>query len=196
MKKIEYIWRHLLYQALEKREFSFGQQALAQRLGLSSSTVNLALKPLRQLGAVRIGKRHSEVTDPEKILYHWANHRQLRPASQLRVNLPILEIEGLLPDHSIPTAFTGLRERFGEPPTDYDKVYCYHPQPQIVIDRFQGQTTPGPANLFVLEADPHLAGYGPQITLGQLFVDLWNLPDWFARDSVNFLKTKIDELLP
>lgn len=196
MKKIEYIWRHLLYQALEEREFSFGQQALAQRLGLSSSTVNLALKPLRQLGAVRIGKRHSEVVDPEKILYHWASHRQLSLISKIRVNLSILEIEGLLPNQTIPTAYTAIRERFGEPPTDYDKVYCYHSQPQIVIGRFQGQITPGPANLFILEADPHLSDYESQITLGQLFVDLWNLPDWYARDSVNFLKTKINELLP
>lgn len=192
MKKIEYIWRHLLHQALEKREFSFGQQALAQHLGLSSSTVNLALKPLRQLGAVRIGKRHSEVIDPEKILYHWANHRRLQPISQAHVNLPILEIEGLLPDQTITTAYTALRERFGEPPTDYDKVYCYHSQPQMVIDRFQGQITSGPANLFILQADPFLKS----LSLSQLFVDLWNLPDWFAKDSVIFLKSKINELQP
>ena len=195
MKKIEYIWRHLLHQALEKREFSFGQQDLAEHLSLSSSTINLALKPLRQLGAVKIGKRHSEVTDPEKILYHWANHRRFRPISQIRVHLPILEIEGQLPDGTIPTAYTAVRERFGEPPTDYDKVYCYHLQPQTVIDRFRGQITPGPANLFILEADPHLSSYGPQVTLGQLFVDLWGLSDWYAKDFVTAVKARIDGLL-
>ncbi len=196
MKKIEYVWRHLLYCSLEKREFSFGQQKLATTLGLSSSTVNLALKPLRQLGAVRIGKRHSEVIDPEKILYHWANHRKFQPNLQIRVDLPIPEIEGLLPNRTVLTAYTGLRERFGEPPTDYDKIYCYHSQPQAVIDRFQSQIIPGPVNLFILEADPHLSDYGSQVTLGQLFVDLWNLPDWYAKDSVNLLKTKINEPLP
>lgn len=195
MKKIEYIWRHLLYQALEKREFSFGQQKLATILGLSSSTVNLALRPLRQLDAIRIGKRHSKVVDPEKILYHWANHRRLMAdvSSQLRVNLPVLEIEGRLPDGTIPTAYTAVRERFVDPPADYDKVYCYHPQPQLVMERFRGETEPSPANLFVLQSDPFISD---PLSLAQLFVDLWSLPDWFAKDFVNVVKTKINELLP
>lgn len=195
MKKIEYIWRHLLYQALEKREYSFGQQKLATIFGLSSSTVNLALRPLRQLGAVRIGKRHSKVVDPEKILYHWANHRRLMAdvSSQLRVNLPVLEIEGRLPDRTIPTAYAAIRERFGEPPADYDQVYCYHSQPQQVVERFRGETGPGPANLFVLQADPFISNPLP---LSQIFVDLWGLSDWFAKDFVTVVKSKIDELLP
>ncbi len=66
MKKIEYVWRELLYRTIQQRKPVFGQQELAAMLGLSSSTVNLALAPLRRLGAVTIGKRHSEVMTTKK----------------------------------------------------------------------------------------------------------------------------------
>src|SRR3989344_9330506 len=153
MKKIEYVWNHLLYEALESKNFLFGQQELAQHLHLSSSTIHLAIQPLRRMGAVRVGKRRSEVVDAEKILYHWANHHQFLPTAHMRVNLPVMEIEGLLPDQTIPTAYTALRERFGEPPVDYDKVYCYHADPPIVLERFKEHRVKGPSNLFVTAAD-------------------------------------------
>lgn len=194
MKKIEFIWRHLLDSYLDHHRVTWRQQDLAKVFNLSSSTVNLALKPLRELGAVQVGKRGFEITDWEKILYHWANHRRLTAdiTHQVRVNLPILEIEGRLPDGSIPTAYTAVRERWGEPPAEYAKVYCYHPQPQLVIDRFATEIIPGPANLFVLQADPFLTS----LSLSQLFVDLWSLSDWYAKDFVTLVKDKIYGLLP
>lgn len=192
MKKIEYIWRELLIQTLEKRELGFGQQALTAKFGLSSSTVNLALSPLRKLGAVRIGKRHSEVADYEKILYHWANHRHLETdiSIKLRVNLSVMEIEGRLPENSVPTGYTAVREKFGEPPSDYDKVYCYHSDPEIVAVRFAADVIRGEPNLFVIQADPFL---GPQISLPQVFVDLWNMRDWYAKDFCRFIKSRLEE---
>jgi DNA-binding transcriptional ArsR family regulator len=192
MKKIEYIWRELLIQTLEKREPVFGQQALTAKFGLSSSTVSLALSPLRKLGAVRIGKRHSEVTDYEKILYHWANHRHLEAdiAVKIRVGLPMMEIEGRLPENSVPTGYTAVRERFGEPPSDYDKVYCYHSDPEIVVTRFSADTVKGEPNLFIIKADPFL---GLQASLPQTFVDLWNMQDWYAKDFCRFIKSKLEE---
>ena len=192
MKKIEFIWRHLLYSSLEQRQFRFQQQALAGLFSLSSSTVNLALHPLRDLGAVRVGGRGFDVTDPEKILYHWANHHRLLPSLRLRVNLPVLEIEGLLLPDSVSTAYTAVRERFGEPPADYDKVYCYLPSPDAAAIRFQSEIVPGPPNLFILQADPFLKS----LSLSQLFVDLWQLSDWYAKDFVTLVKSQIDELLP
>ena len=128
MKKIEYVWRELLIQTIEQRKPEFQQQQLAKSLGLSSSTVNLALSPLRRLGAISIGKRHSEVIDYEKILYHWANHRNIATdiVFSLCLDLPVREIEGRLPSGTIPTVYTAVRERFGEPPSEYAKVYRYH----------------------------------------------------------------------
>lgn len=193
MKKIEYIWRELLIQTLEKRKLAFGQQALAAQFGISSSTVSLALSPLRKLGAVRIGKRHSEVMDYEKILYHWANHRSLEKDvyTKLRINLPIMEIEGRLPGDAIPTGYTAVREKYGEPPADYDKVYCYHINPESVETRFSKDIIKGNPNLFVLQADPFLNS----LSLSQIFVDLWNMHDWYAKDFCRYLKIKLDELL-
>ena len=146
MKKIEFIWRHLLDSYLDSRLSAFRQQDLASHFHLSSSTANLALKPLRELGAVRVHKRGFEITDFHKILYHWANHRRLSAdlVAQIRVNLPVMEIEGRLPDGSPHYRLLRGPRALRRTPTDYDKVYCYHPQPQSVIDRFAPETLPGP----------------------------------------------------
>ena len=192
MQKIEFIWRHLLDKYLESRQSFFRQQDLAARFHLSSSTVNLAVKPLRELGAIKVGGRGFEILNPDKILYHWASHHRLVPQIQLRVNLPILEIEGRLPDGTIPTAYTAVREHFGEPPADYDKVHCYHPHPTVIASRFETEIIPGPSNLFILQSDSFLSS----LSLSQLFVDLWQLSDWYSTDFVNLVKSKINELLP
>lgn len=193
MKKIEYIWRQLLDSYLDRRQITWRQQGLARDFRLSSSTVNLALKPLRELGAVRVGKRGFEIVDWEKILYHWANHRRLAAdiLAQSRVDLPIREIEGQLPGDAIPTAYTAARELAGEPPAEYDKVYCYYPDPKKVLARFVHETTPGPANLFLLRPDPFLTS----LSLSQLFVDLWGLSDWYTKDFVSLTRAKINDRL-
>lgn len=197
MKKIEFIWRHILYKTIEERVTSFSQQDLASFFEISSSTVHLALKPLRALGAVRVGGRGFEVVDAEKILYHWANHRRIEQdiRHRLYTQLPIREIEGLLPEGTIPTAYTAVCERVDEPPAEYDKVYCYHANPQIVIDRFRQDIIPGAPNVFVLESDIWMKNYGKKITLGQLFVDLWGISDWYAKDFGLIVKGLIDGLL-
>ncbi len=194
MKKIEYVWRELLIQTIEQRKPEFQQQQLAKSLGLSSSTVNLALSPLRRLGAISIGKRHSEVIDYEKILYHWANHRNIATdiVFSLCLDLPVREIEGRLPSGTIPTVYTAVRERFGEPPSEYAKVYCYHKNPHTIKERLTLDSSPGTPNLFILQADPHL---GDTVSLSQLFVDLWNMTDWYAKDFCTFVKDKIVEKL-
>ncbi len=197
MKKIEFIWRHILYKTIEERVTSYSQQDLASFFGISSSTVHLALKPLRALGAVHVRGRGFEVVDAEKMLYHWANHRRLEEdiKHRVRVGFPIREIEGFLPEGTIPTAYTAVSERVGEPPAEYDKVYCYHANPQIVMDRFRQDIIPGPPNIFVLESDIWMKNYGEKITLGQLFVDLWGISDWYAKDFGLVVKGLIDGLL-
>lgn len=196
MKKIEFIWRHLLYETVERRATSFRQQDLAASFGISSSTVNAALTPIRRLGAVRVGGRGFTVTDYEKILYHWANHRNLGTdlIRAIHINLPINAIEGSLPNTTVPTAYTAVRERLGEPAADYDKVYCYTDAPDDVLQRFENDVTKGTPNLFLLRSDPFLSRY-PTIPLAQLFVDLWNLSDWYAKDFVQQVKEAINGLL-
>lgn len=197
MKKIEFIWRHLLYETIEKRQTRFEQQELARQFSISSSTVNASLATLRRMGAVSVGGRGFRVVDYEKILYLWANERDLSRDIRLRfsVALPILEIEGQLPPETIPTAYTAMRERFGEPPADYDKIYVYTNNPDQIRQRFVHEIKKGQPNFFILEPDPFLSRYGSRPPLGQLFVDLWNLTDWYAKDFVKNLKEEIDGLL-
>jgi len=197
MKKNELIWRHILFEVTERRNLRFQQQKLANSFGISSSTVNAALAPLRRLGTVQVGGRGFEVIDYEKILYHWANHREFEKdiTFSLSLKLPLSEIEGLLPPGSLPTAYTAIRERFGEPPADYDKVYCYHASPKIIKERFTSESRSGPPNLFILQADPFLARYDKNLPLAQVFVDLWNLTDWYAKDFIKTTKEALDGLL-
>ncbi|MBU1326685.1 hypothetical protein KKB64_02700 [Patescibacteria group bacterium] len=197
MKKIELIWRHILFESVEHRQLRFQQQELAHLYKISSSTVNAAMAPIRRLGGVRVDGRGFTVVDYEKILYHWANHRDMEKDIALRmsVHLSVAEIEGQLPPASYPTAYTFVRERFGEPPADYDAVYCYHADPALVQQRFQSEITLGKPNIFVLKTDPFLAGYKDRLPLSQVFVDLWNITDWYAKDFIKIIKEAIDGLL-
>ena len=196
MKKIEIIWREMLFQALEKGSRNFTQKDLAAKFGFSVSTVFQALKVPRKMGAVRVGGRQFVLTDPEKLLYLWASVRN--PESDLvlkgRVNLSALETEGLMPPESVFGAFGAARKILGEAPADYAKVYVYTDGISDIKKRFE--LGAGPANLFVLKPDKYLAGYGEITTLAQTFVDLWNLDDWYAKDFTKAMKEKIDGLLP
>lgn len=197
MKKIEIIWRELLFETIEKRRFTFTQKDLSTKFHISTSTVSQSLRDLRRMGAVKVSGRFFEVTDAEKILYHWASHRDLTkdPAYQTHVNLPVMEIEGLMPPETVFATYSAVRLRFGEPPADYDQVYVFSPDPRRVKERFPPNKTKQKPNLFVFTADPFLAGYGQTTTLAQTFVDLWNLSDWYAKAFCNRVKEEIDDLL-
>ncbi len=196
MKKIETVWCQLLYDILEKQQAHFQQQKLAKKLDLSLSTVNHALKNLRQMGAVQIGGRGGQVIDYEKILMHWANYRQLNQDIVWRRKLSgsVLEIEGLLPPGSILGAYSAVRHWFGEAPADYSTVYVYHLQPQLLIKRFEGQSG-RETELVCLKPAPKIPLRKETTTLAHTFVDLWNLTDWMAKEFINRIKEEIDDVL-
>jgi hypothetical protein len=196
MKKIETVWCQLLFNVLEKRESHFQQQILAKKLALSLSTVNHALKNLRQMGAVRIGGKGGEVVDYEKILMHWANHRRLNRDIVWRQKLagPVLEIEGLLPLGSILGAYSAVRHWFDEAPADYSTVYVYHREPEKLKERFAGQKG-SETELVCLKLAPKIPLRQETTTLGHTFVDLWSLTDWMAKDFIKRIEEEIDGLL-
>jgi len=191
------IWRELLFRSIEKREFRFRQKDLAQKFGFSTSTIFQALEVPRKMGSVRVTGRFFEVNDPEKILYHWASQRRLYSELQLdlKIDLPVFEIEGLAPPSSVFSAYSAARFILGEPPADYSKVYIYHKDPEEIKRRFSEGKTTKEGNLYVLKPDPFLKTYGQVATIAQTFVDLWNLSDWYAKDFSKAIKEKIDELL-
>lgn len=204
MKKIEIIWRELLYQAIEKKNRRFTQKGLAKKFNFSTSTVFQALKAPRKMGAVRVTGRFFVLEDPEKLLYHWASVRNLKKelVFSLHVELPIFEIEGRMPPGIIFGGYSAARQILKEPPADYDRVFFYINDQLLSLEETSKKIKErfplgkGRPNLFALKADPFLGDYGERTPIAQTFIDLWNLEDWYAKEFVNSLKKKIDELLP
>lgn len=193
MLKIEYVWRELLYRAIEQNQPNFTITELANRFHLSSSMVSHALLPLRELNIVKIGKIKSTVVDTERLLYFWATRRNLNKdiIYQTYSNILVREREVIMPAKVIPTAYSACRLLHQITPADYNKIYFYSPDLTLVKKRFP-QINNRPPNLFILKPDPFLPTY-LQISLAQIFVDLWNLPDWYANEFVQAIKLIIKE---
>lgn len=198
MKKIEIIWRELLFQATEKKVRRHTQKELAKKFGFSTSTIFQALKTPRKMGAVRVTGRFFILEDPKKLLFHWASERNIDKDMIFkgRVNLPILEIEGLMPPGAIFGFYSAARHILGEPPADYDQVWVYDKKLDM-LEKIKGrlEITKGNPNLFILQGDEFLGSYGQITTIAQTFVDLWNLSSWQAKDFTKVLEAKIDGLL-
>jgi len=56
MKRTESVYREILYQAIEKNNFSLTQSELSKKLDLSLSIVNLSIKKLSNIGAIKINQ--------------------------------------------------------------------------------------------------------------------------------------------
>lgn len=191
MFKIEYIWRELLYRAIEKKETGFNLQELADRFKLSTSVVAHALKPLRDLNIVQIGKLRSSLIDAERLLFFWATRRNLKKEIiyQTYSELPIFERETAMPSDVLPTAYSACRLYYNLITADYDNIYFYANSFDEVKKRFPHNVKRS-TNLFIFQADEYLFRY-KKITLAQIFVDLWNLPEWYAKDFQDAVLLKI-----
>lgn len=195
MYKTEAIWRGLLYRAIEQHQNQFRLNELAKEFQLSTSMVSHALLPLRELGIVNIGKVSSQMRDAERLLFFWATRRNLKQdiIYQTASGLPPLETEASLPAEVIATAYSAYRLYVGEPktplPADYDHVYFYAKNLEPIKSRFP-PFPKKPANLFILKPDLFLDRY-PRIPLAQIFSDLWNLPEWYAKEFQDSLLEKI-----
>lgn len=191
MKKIELVFRELLYQCLEKGNRRFTQLALSRELGLSTSMISFALKPLKKMNAVEVRQRGFSLIDPRKALYHWASVRSIEKdiVYSTRVEMPVIEMEKAMPDNIIFGAFSAYRLRFKDAPADYSEVYVYGDD--TLKKRFP--ESKGPANLFVLRKDPLMEKYGRLTAMAQTFVDLWNIKSWYAGDYLKALEAKINE---
>jgi len=192
MTKKEIIWREILFQAIENKKIEFTQKGLAQKYGFSLSTVFNALKIPRSTGAVE-GKRGFKIRDIEKFLFLWATFRKIKKDILYETSLKkgVFDIEGEMPPLVIFGAYSSYLKKYKEAPADYDKVYIYVEEEKIneVKKRFPSQK--GYQNLIVLKADPWLKNFGQITPDCQTFVDLWNLPEWYAKDFLNALKERI-----
>lgn len=212
MKKTEFVYREVLFQALERKQRKMTQAKLSETLGISLSTVNNALKPLKEMGAVRIGKMNFVVLDARKILLHWASKRHLARdvVYSTCVEGSVKEIERQVPDDAVFAAYSAYKLRFKDVPADYGEVWVYGSADELrkrfpdaedekggkVKKSRQGKKDKkGVANLFVLKKDVLMERYGKTTTLAQTFVDLWNLDAWYAAEFVKALEAKLAEAL-
>lgn len=193
MYKIEYVWRELLYQAIEKKNPYFQLSSLAETFKLSTSVVSHAIEPLRNMGMVRVGKQKSLVRDTEKLLYFWATRRNLKNEVVYSTWSPlsVFEREASMPSIVIPTAYTAYRFDYKDAPADYDNIYLYADDVSSIEKRFPKRPIKEP-NIFILKPDTYLKKY-KKLPLAQLFVDLWNLPEWYRREFTESVLHKIQE---
>lgn len=189
MLKSGVVWRELL----ESSGSRMSQLGLSRALHISLSTVNNAVRPLAAMGAVKILPRGLRVIDRQKLLLYWASMRDLYRdvVYSTRTGGSPSHVEKSMPAAVIYTAFTAYRFRYGSAPADYGEVYVYSGEPDEVERRFPPRD--GPADLFVLRMDPRLAdlsedGLAPD---SQVFADLWNIREWYAREYVNELGVRL-----
>lgn len=196
MLKVEQVFRELLFLA-EKGQRTFTQKELSVQLGISLTNVNHALKPLKKMHAIKINPRNFELINPKKVLLHWASARNIEKDIKLSLfaGESVLEIEKSMPNNTYFTAFSAFKFRFKNAPADYSSVYVYSENFEEIKKRFPEKKTSNPPNLFVLSADQNMKRYGQIATNANIFVDLWNLPQWFAKDFLNALEEKMHGLL-
>lgn len=189
MKRTEEVYREILHQA-EKGNNILTQKAISDKLGISLSNVSNAIKPLRRMGAISVKKMCFHVTNPKKILYHWASTRNLKRdiIYSTRVEKSVVEIEKSMPDSVIFTAYTAYKLRYKDAPADYSEVYVYTEDLNEIRKRFpESKNTP---NLFALKKDKSIDKYGKIATNANIFIDLWNLTEWYAQDFLKAMEQK------
>lgn len=200
MKKIETLWHHILYEALEHKQFKFTQQELALRFSYSLSTVHHALAVPTRIGAIRKESKFFVLAHYMKLLLYWASVRNL--SNNIRYSTyyegPILKAQGELPAGGIYGGYTAAKHILGIAPADYDKIYYYYENPEDFKRRFPPNHR-RPDNIFVLglpNIKEYIENYPGGITsLPNTFVDIWNMSDWFAADFIKALEEKINGLL-
>lgn len=187
MKRAELVYNYMLQAVLEKKQRKMTQAEIARALGVSLSTVNMSVSRLEDMNAVKVGKRSLEIIDPKKILYIWASVRNLQKdiIYTTRYDGTVSEIEKRMPPSVVYAAYSAYKMKFKDVPADYSEVYVYGGED--VINRFPAAK--GPPNVFVLKKDVD------EMTIVNIFVDLWNLKEWYAKDFLNALEGRIDGIL-
>jgi len=200
MKKIEAVYREILYRAIELKDYRFTQLELSKKLGISLSIVNLAVKKLNSIGAVKINQRSLDVIDVKKILYFWASFRNLEKdiIYKVRIEASVKEIERNMPDVLF-TGYTAYKLSFDDVPADYSEVYVYADEKELdeikkrlsffkISDKKQRNY-----NFFVLKKDSTIKLY-KKIPKSQIYVDLWNLNKWYSKDFIISFEKEIEKM--
>ena len=187
--KIESVYREILTSSLNNKK-EFTQKNLAEVCGLSISTVNYSLIPLQKIGGIAKKMRGFYVTDPKKILLYWASIHKMEKNYETHYDADAQEIESFMPS-CLFTAYSGAKFYYTINPSDYSEVFVYGDMDEIK-KRFPFRS--GITNIICLKCDEHLMKH-KKTPIAQIFVDLWNLNTWYAKEFLKEVEGKINEVL-
>lgn len=195
MTKIEVIWREILFQARENRKVVFTQKELAVDFGFSLSTVFQALKIPRASHIIQVSNRNFRLDSYQKLLYLWASHRAMHRDILYRahIDLDAKNIEARMPPLARFALYSAYAFFYRETPADYDHVYVYVSPVELpgILQRFEHLDSKHAApNLFILRQDEWLSRYA-QMPPEHIFVDIWNAPEWYAKDFLKALEPRL-----
>lgn len=162
--------------------------------GFSLSTVFNALKALRGANIISVSGRNFRLESYQKLLYLWASHRGFKNdiLFSTRVELDAKKIESLLPANVEFGLYSASGFTYKIEPVDYDHVYIYIESSGLdeVLRRLpESDRKTKIYNFFVLKKDAWLKRY-ETMPLEQVFVDIWNAPEWYAKDFLKALEDK------
>jgi len=196
MKLYEVLYREIATDYLSGKN-TFTQKELSNRLGISISDINVALKKLEEINAISIRPKCFNIIAIDRLLLYWATRRKLNKdvAYSAFARMRINEIEASMPNGVAFTAYTGYKKIYNDIPADYSEVYLYATKDALSEIEKRFPTHKHYDNIFVLRPDPILE---ERIENGMtvvpppnIFVDLWNIRTWYAKDFVDALSKKL-----
>lgn len=197
MTKKEVIWRDILYEVRVNRRIKFTQKELSQKFGFSLSTVFNALKVPRAANIIEATGRFFILKDYSKLLSLWAASRSFKKDIIFKgfSKLSISELEAIAPPESVFGLYSAFKFQFKEIPADYDHLYLYMEENDFKknINRFSFSTNKNKdfVNVYILEKDSWFKNYGNSILPEQIYTDIWNAPEWYAKDFLRILQEKL-----
>ncbi|MBS3815916.1 MAG: winged helix-turn-helix transcriptional regulator [Hadesarchaea archaeon] len=193
MKKRQIALREILYRNYEKGERFLNQKSISEDCNLSLGTVNSVIKKLENFGAIEKKPLGFRLRAQKKVLLYWAATRDLQKDIIYKAYSPTLpkSIESKMPKDTIFTAYSGYKNKLGNPPSDYSKIYVYG-DPKKISQKFKQEKQEN--NIYVLELDERLEEITNKNSapLVQIYADLWQLPPPASR----FLREIKKELKP
>ncbi|MFH1752514.1 MAG: hypothetical protein ABH821_06290 [archaeon] len=183
----ETVYFEVLESFFKEKKTIFTQKEIALKHQISIGLVNKTLKELEEIGAIERKPRNFQLIDAKKLSVYWATKRNLHKDIVYKTFFEgnVKEIEGLMPDKVVFTAYSGYRLLFDDTPADYNKVFVYG---DSIRERFPKNFKQEP-NVFLLKKPDFLKT--KKISLSLLYVDLWNLKDWFAADYLKALEKRL-----
>jgi predicted transcriptional regulator len=195
MKKKEIIIREILIQSFQSPEKRITQLELAKRLNVSLSTVNHAVGSLVSVGAIEIKRNGIKIIDKKKAILYLATIRNLKKDIIYQTYVPtsVSEIEKSMPEGVLYTMFSAYKFRFNEVPADYSEVYVYCDDNTLKEMKSRFKPMKGPSNLIALRVDDRLKELSENslVPLVQIYIDLWNAREWYAKDFLDSLEDKL-----